>query len=105
MKLKQITVPIENSHDRLYAVTRMLADRGIDLRAINLVDTQNFGELRILVSDVAGARQALMQNQIPARVDDVLLGLSRERQCRDQKRGKREKGFEFHVHSVSLLVE
>ena len=72
MKLKQITIPIENSGDRVYAIARALGDQGIDLRAINLVDTDAFGELRVLVSDIAGARQILMQKQIPARIDDVV---------------------------------
>jgi hypothetical protein len=72
MKLKQISVQIENSHDRLYEFTRALGDEGINLRALTLVDTGNFGELRVLVSDTATARQILMQKDIPARVDDVV---------------------------------
>ncbi|UCF93680.1 MAG: amino acid-binding protein [Desulfobacterales bacterium] len=72
MKVKQISVSIENSHDRLYEFTKALADHGINLRALNLVDTGYLGELRILVSDVATARQILMQKEIPGRVDDVV---------------------------------
>jgi hypothetical protein len=72
MKLKQISVPIENSHDRLYEITSALGDRGINLRALNLVDTGQFGELRILVSDVVSARQILMQKYIPARIEEVV---------------------------------
>ncbi|MGD8369638.1 MAG: amino acid-binding protein [Desulfobacterales bacterium] len=72
MKLKQISIPIENSINRLYELTRLLADAGINLRALNLVDTGNFGELRILVSDLAAARQIAMQAQVPARVEEVV---------------------------------
>ena len=72
MKLKQISVQIENSHDRLYEFTRALGDAGINLRALTLVDTGNFGELRVLVSDTSTARQILMKKDIPARVDDVV---------------------------------
>jgi len=72
MKLKQISVQIENSQDRLYEFTRALADEGINLRALTLVDTGNFGELRVLVSDTSTARQILMKKDIPARVDDVV---------------------------------
>jgi hypothetical protein len=72
MKLKQISVQIENSQDRLYEFTRALGDEGINLRALTLVDTGNFGELRVLVSDTALARQILMKKDIPARVDDVV---------------------------------
>lgn len=72
MKLKQISVQIENSHNRLYEFTRALGDEGINLRALTLVDTGNFGELRVLVSDTSTARQILMKKDIPARVDDVV---------------------------------
>ena len=72
MKLKQISVQIENSQDRLYEFTRGLADEGINLRALTLVDTGNFGELRVLVSDTSRARQILMKKDIPARVDEVV---------------------------------
>ena len=72
MKLKQISVPIENSHDRLYEITKALADRGITPKAFTLVDKGNYGELRILVSDLIAARQILMQKEIPGRIDDVV---------------------------------
>ncbi len=72
MKLKQISVPIENSHDRLYEITKALADRGISPRAFTLVDKGNYGELRILVSDLIAARQILMQREIPGRIDEVV---------------------------------
>ena len=72
MLLKQISVQIENSHDRLYEFTRALGDEGINLRALTLVDTGHFGELRVLVSDTSTARQILMKKDIPAQVDDVV---------------------------------
>jgi hypothetical protein len=72
MKLKQISVPIENSHDRLYELTEALAVKGITPRALTLVDKGNFGELRIVVSDLIAARQVLMQKNIPGRIDDVV---------------------------------
>jgi hypothetical protein len=72
MKLKQICIPIENDHDRTYQLTKALANKGINLRALNLVDTGFYGELRILVSDVPTARHVLMQEGIPARIDEVL---------------------------------
>ncbi|MGD9225751.1 MAG: amino acid-binding protein, partial [Desulfobacterales bacterium] len=72
MKLKQISVPIENSRDRLYELTHALENKGITPRALTLVDTGNYGELRILVSDVVTARQILLQKEIPGRIDDVV---------------------------------
>ncbi len=72
MKLQQISVPIENSHGRLFEITSALGAAGINLRALNLVDSGDFGMLRILVSDIAKARQVLMREQMPARVDNVV---------------------------------
>lgn len=72
MKLKQISVPIENSNNRLYEFARALDEEGISPRALTLVDTGNFGELRVLVSETETARQILMRKAIPARIDDVV---------------------------------
>jgi len=72
MKLKQIVVSIENAPGRLFEVTNALGDAGINLRALNLVDTGAFGQLRLLVSDVSKARRILMEMQIPAFVNEVV---------------------------------
>ena len=72
MKLKQIVISIENSPGRLCEVTEALGNAGINLRALNLVDTGAFGQLRLLVSDVAKARSILMKMQIPAFINEVV---------------------------------
>ena len=72
MKLKQITISIENSPGRLYEVTKALGDAGINLRALNLVDTGLFGQLRLLVSDIPKTRRILMEMQMPATVNEVV---------------------------------
>jgi hypothetical protein len=72
MKLKQIVVSIENAPGRLLDVTSALGQAGINLRALNLVDTGAFGQLRLLVSDVAKARRILMEMAIPAFVNEVV---------------------------------
>lgn len=73
MKLKQLSIPLENSPGRLHAVTRALGDAGINLRAHCICDSaHDFGILRILVSDLAAARGVIMDSFIPARVEDVV---------------------------------
>lgn len=72
LKLKQIVVSIENAPGRLHEVTEALGNSGINLRALNLVDTGAFGQLRLLVSNVAAARKILMEMQIPAYVNEVI---------------------------------
>ena len=76
MKLKQISIPIENSPGRLYEVTQLLGEAGINLRALNLVETENeFGLLRLLVSDVAITRRILMEKHMPAQVNEVVAAV------------------------------
>lgn len=72
MKLKQLSVFLENSPGRLYEATNALGAAGINLRSLSICDTFEFGVLRILVSDVALARRVIMEKQLPARVDDVV---------------------------------
>jgi len=73
MKLKQLSIPLENSPGRLHEVTKALGEAGINLRAHCICDsTHDFGVLRILVSDLPSARSVIMERYIPARVDDVI---------------------------------
>ena len=72
MKLKQIAISIENAPGRLFEVTHALGEAGINLRALSLVDTGAFGQLRLLVSDVAKARRILMEMHMPAQVNEVV---------------------------------
>jgi len=72
MKLKQLSIFLENAPGRLYEATHALGQAGINLRSLCISDTSDFGVLRILVSDVAAARRVIMEKQLPARVDDVV---------------------------------
>ncbi len=48
--IKQFSVFVENKQGKMAEVTRLIADAGIDLRALSLADTRDFGILRIIVS-------------------------------------------------------
>ncbi|HSL92845.1 MAG TPA: hypothetical protein VK863_09355 [Candidatus Limnocylindrales bacterium] len=72
MKLKQLSVFLENAPGRLYEATQALGEAGINLRSLCISDTSDFGVLRILVSDIATARRVIMEKQLPARIDDVV---------------------------------
>ena len=72
MKLKQLSIFLENAPGRLYEATHALGQAGINLRSLCISDTSDFGVLRILVSDVAAARRVIMEKQLPARIDDVV---------------------------------
>jgi hypothetical protein len=72
MKLKQLSVFLENAPGRLYEAAHALGEAGINLRSLCISDTSDFGVLRILVSDIATARRVIMEKQLPARIDDVV---------------------------------
>ncbi len=72
MKLKQLSVFLENSPGRLYEATNALGEAGLNLRSLSICENSGFGVLRILVSDVVTARRVIMERQLPARVDEVI---------------------------------
>ena len=72
MKLKQISIFLENSPGRLQETTQALGDAGINLRALTLSEAADYGVLRLLVSNVSKARQIMMEKQFPARIDEVV---------------------------------
>ena len=49
MFIKQLSVFVENKSGRLAEITAVLAGAGIDIRALSIADTTNFGILRIIV--------------------------------------------------------
>jgi hypothetical protein len=59
MGMKQISVFLENTTGRLCEVTKTLAKAGINLRAINIADTADFGILRIIVDKTEEAADVL----------------------------------------------
>jgi hypothetical protein len=59
MGMKQISVFLENTTGRLCEVTRTLAKAGINLRAINIADTADWGILRIIVDKTEEAANVL----------------------------------------------
>ena len=72
LKLKRLSIFLENAPGRLYEATHALGEAGINLRSLCISDSSDFGVLRILVSDVGKARRVIMEKQLPARVDDVV---------------------------------
>ena len=53
--VQQLSVFLQNKPGKLAALTRALAEGGIDIRALSIADTTDFGILRLLVSDTAKA--------------------------------------------------
>jgi ACT domain-containing protein len=70
--LKQITVFLENKPGRMEEVTGCLAKVNINLHALSLADTTDFGILRIIVSDTEKAMTVLKDNNFMAKTTDVI---------------------------------
>ena len=72
MSIKQLSVFAENKPGAIVEITDALAARDIDIRAMSIADTQNFGVLRLIVSDVNAARDALHEIECIVSVTDVV---------------------------------
>ena len=59
MSVKQISVFVENKPGSMGAMTAVLADHGVDMRALSLAETKDFGIVRIIVDDVFTAATVL----------------------------------------------
>lgn len=85
MKVEQISVFLENRAGRLKEVTRVLAEANINIRALSLADTSDFGILRLIVTNQDKAKQVLKENGftvgktnvVAVEVDDKPGGLNR----------------------------
>lgn len=62
MKVGQISIFLENKSGRLAEVTGTLANAGVNIRALSLADTADFGILRLIVDDTDKARQAMKES-------------------------------------------
>ena len=72
MAIKQISVFLENTTGRICEVTRTLANVGINLRAISIADTADFGILRLIVDKTVDAVEALNKAGFTTRQTDVV---------------------------------
>jgi hypothetical protein len=71
MGIKQISVFLENTTGRMGEVTKTLANAGINLRAISIADTAEFGILRLIVDNNEKAIEALNAGGYTTRQTDV----------------------------------
>ncbi|MBQ8906747.1 MAG: ACT domain-containing protein [Ruminococcus sp.] len=72
MLIKQLSIFLENKPGRLTAVTRSLSEAGIDIRALSIADTKDFGIVRLIVSNPDKAKEALAEANCMIRVNHVI---------------------------------
>jgi hypothetical protein len=72
MKVEQISVFLENKPGALAEVTRILGESGVNIRALSLADTKDFGILRLIVNDNEKAREILGRKGLTVRKTEVV---------------------------------
>ena len=72
MAIRQISVFLENRKGRLAEVTKILADSSVSIKALSLADTQDFGMLRIIVSDPDMGLKVLRENKCVVQETEVI---------------------------------
>lgn len=85
MFIKQLSIFVENKPGRLSTITELLEKNNIDIRALSIADTRDFGILRLIVNDPDKALEALkaadysvtLTNVIAVGIDDTPGGLNK----------------------------
>lgn len=85
MSIRQISIFVENQTGLLSEVTTLLAENDVNLRALSIADTSEFGILRIIVEDVDAAAALLREKGYTYTVTEVLAV-----SMRDEKGGLAE---------------
>jgi hypothetical protein len=72
MAIKQLTVFVQNQKGTVASVTDSLSKNDINLRALSIAETQDFGILRLIVNDVNAAEKVLAENGYLIKTIDVV---------------------------------
>ena len=72
MSLKQLTVFVENTQGSLVNITETLAQKGVNLRALSIADTKDFGLLRLIVNDNDTAASVLQEKGYILKITEVI---------------------------------
>ena len=72
MQIKQLSIFVENKEGRLAEITQILAENEVDIRALSLADTTDFGILRIIVNNPDVAVKALRDKGMTVALTNVI---------------------------------
>ena len=70
--IKQLTVFVQNQKGAVVSVTDILSKNNVNLRALSIAETQDFGILRLIVNDEAAAERVLAEAGYLIKVIDVV---------------------------------
>ena len=72
MAIKQLTVFVENKQGTVVSVTDILSKHNINLRALSIAETQDFGILRLIVNDETTAEKVLKEAGYLIKITEVV---------------------------------
>lgn len=72
MTIKQLSVFVENKHGRMAEITRTLAKHDIDIRALSIADTADYGILRLILNKPEEAILALREDHLTVSLTEVI---------------------------------
>lgn len=72
MKLKQISVFLENRKGRLQKALEVLGNANVNIRTLSIADTSEFGILRMIVPDIDQVQSILEEHNFVVKVNDVI---------------------------------
>jgi hypothetical protein len=72
VKVRQVSVFLENKSGRLYEVCRRLAEAEVNIRALSIAETADYGVMRLIVSDPGKAMRVMAENDITVSETEVI---------------------------------
>lgn len=76
MAVKQLTVLIENKAGKLSEIVKRISETGVNIRAMCIADSSDCGILRLIVSDLAKAQEALKGDTIMSAVEVLAVKMT-----------------------------
>ena len=73
MSIKQLSIYLENKPGKLAEALRFIKEAGINIRALSLADTSEFGILRLITSDLEKAEELLSQKTVVKSTDVIAV--------------------------------
>ena len=78
MAITQLSAFLENRPGTLYGAVSSISDAGVNIRALSVADTRDFGILRLIVSDVAKAKEVLSDGVVITETKVIAARMSDE---------------------------
>ena len=72
MYITQLSIFVENKFGRLSEILDVLAENQVDIRALSMADTSEFGILRMIVDDVEKAKVVLAESGVVVKSTEVI---------------------------------